>query len=502
MFNSCRTYSFRQLPQKERLESEDNGEDVEFGATVSLRYFSSENTDGGQDSDEPIGEAEVKDFDFEKATTWQKALFAVKDPYISQASLHRSHLSDVLVEILTNLLAVAAFAVWLVVLDLHAVLLLGLFCIFSMLVVTAVEVARAQGIAQVAFFGLVVGPLPRLLVCHASKSSKLVMMLMWIFAVSAVWLALSAIICGKLHTIYRSALYQACSGLVRVPIRSRTDIAMLAKGIRYVDHAFDHGKHCGHNLTHKLTTLTSIGVGTVQTDPDPRVPNVKLTIDGIVFDKGDFVLMEVTDTQPDAAPEPLDLACLEATLKSEKKIADKVISTWFAERPRKAKETRDQRKVREWFMEHEPVYYPLMATFKSINRREAIYSHSGIRALCSLCVACLAGLPMFRIVKDTQVMLGDLCKTPVPAEIFLPDGSPLCGATNIASCATACSTTVNFFEAVNAALHTSYVEILFIGVLVPVILFTLAAQYVAHTHKKLEKEYFGRIRASNVARAE
>eukprot|EP00971_Amphidinium_carterae_P025793 508955-Amphidinium_carterae.1 len=47
-------------------------------------------------------------------------------------------------------------------------------------------------------------------------------------------------------------------------------------------------------------------------------------------------------------------------------------------------------------------------------------------------------------------------------------------------------------EAVNAALHTSYVEILFMFVLVPVIIFTLAVQYVAQMHEKLEKEYFER----------
>eukprot|EP00971_Amphidinium_carterae_P042223 829629-Amphidinium_carterae.1 len=43
--------------------------------------------------------------------------------------------------------------------------------------------------------------------------------------------------------------------------------------------------------------MASRGVGTVQTDPDPRVPNVKLKLDGMYLDEGDFVLSHVMDMQ-------------------------------------------------------------------------------------------------------------------------------------------------------------------------------------------------------------
>mmetsp|Transcript_2613 Transcript_2613/g.6698 ORF Transcript_2613/g.6698 Transcript_2613/m.6698 type:complete len:1576 (+) Transcript_2613:63-4790(+) len=480
----------QQLLLNEEEADEDEDEDYDFDDDDSDYIF---------DSDED------EEFNFEDAHLWQKELAGVKDPSISEATLHAVPWSDVLVEIVTNSLTIAAFTIVLVVLDKSPLLLLGLFCIFSMLVVSAVEVARAQGTAKAAFFGLAaVGPLPLLLVCHASRSSVFVMMGMWIFALSAAWLVLCAM-CGKHQFIYRSALYQACFGLVRVQLRSRKDIAMLAKGIKYIHTSKLRAAADSISFyTRKLSMykLTSIGVGTVQTDPDPRVPNVKLKLDGMYLDEGDFVLSHVMDSDPAADPKPLDLASLETTLKRRGNIADKVISTWFGEEQADKKETKEQEKVRKWFVDHEPDNYPLKATFKRINRWDSLYNHWAPRALTCLCVAVVASLPMLRIVKATVLMQGDLCKTPVPAKIFLPDGSLLCGATDIASCATACANMVNFFEAVNAALHTSYVEILFMFVLVPVIIFTLAVQYVAQMHEKLEKEYFERLRLSKVASRE
>mmetsp|Transcript_69530 Transcript_69530/g.166695 ORF Transcript_69530/g.166695 Transcript_69530/m.166695 type:complete len:1625 (-) Transcript_69530:81-4955(-) len=483
-------------------DDEDDDEDFDFSDDDSELF-------GGvyeEDSDEEV------DFDYEEADTWQREVAAVKDPSISEATLHLVPWAEVITEILFSSLAIAAYTIVLIVLDKSPLLLLAVFCVWTMLVVFAVEVAGSQGTSYLAVYGTAaVGPAVVLAVLHSSRFVAFVLMGLWIFALSAIWL-LFAFMCSR-RTVYRSAVYQACSGLVRVRLRSRKDVALLAKGIKFI-----HPSKLRANsdmftnfLAKNAPSLgykrTCIGSSMVVTDPEPRVPNVKLKLDGLEIDEGEFVLSHVEDTDPNDSGTALPVHCLETTLKRRGAIADKVISTWFADSPppkdeSKAKESEEQKSVREWFQQHQPDTFPLLATFKRINRWDSLYNHFAARALTCLAATVMLSLPMFRIVKTTVLMHSDMCKEPVPATLLLPDGSPLCGANGLEACAAVCANTVNFFEGVNAALNTSYVEFLLMFVLVPVVVFTLAVQWVSQQHEKLERQYFERLHLSKVATRE
>eukprot|EP00929_Paragymnodinium_shiwhaense_P004491 TRINITY_DN10546_c0_g1_i5.p1 TRINITY_DN10546_c0_g1~~TRINITY_DN10546_c0_g1_i5.p1 ORF type:complete len:1480 (+),score=312.74 TRINITY_DN10546_c0_g1_i5:85-4524(+) len=459
--------------------------------------------------DEEDAEADQEMVAMEEMDAWKAELATVTQPSINEAMLHLVPWGEVAREFVVNMIVVACFFGMHLVLHSQTLLELPVFVASTICLVVVGELLQRGSPVVKVFFIAAVLIIPVVLgVVFTHMEYLPPKHLPMLFFACLTGLSLCYLVCrsGQLHL---SPLVQALSGVKYLTLRRRLDLVKVAKAMTIrrkrdvhadtdtmgawvewltgKDEVFGQGKKQG---------TSRIVLGNVNVHPDPDAPTAALVVDGEEVPESAYKLVELcVFGTADRAP----LAEVQTILSRKREITDKVLDSWLPgpslpqdeKKPVVASMTPEQIVVRDWFFRRRLAPSPNNVSYRMKIRRmnhiDGAAEHWVVRALFLTIAIGVLSLPARTVVNGFIHMQQDLCADTSAALLHLPGGQEFCS--DAKACEDACASILSFAERVNSVLHISYVEYLFVFILLPVFTLTFTVGTVNVGRKKLEERY-------------